>query len=73
MPPKPLSSSNELFEASKFSASCLPNINITPNGTITYGSFKNTLLGVVGQIEGPLGHCNGVSNLTNQSTNFRHV
>jgi carboxylesterase family protein len=72
-PPKPVNTSNERFEASKFSASCLPNINMTPNGTITYGSFKKTLLGVVGQVEGSLGHRNGLSNLTNQSINFRHV
>ena len=50
--PKAASSSDKPFEASKFSASCLPNINMTPNGTITYGDFKKTLLGVVGQVEG---------------------
>jgi cholinesterase len=46
------SSSKKSLDASKFSASCLPNTNMTPNGTITYGDFKKTLLGVVGQVEG---------------------
>ena len=53
--PKPFSSNNKPLEAAKFSATCLPNINMTPNGTITYGDFKKTLLGVVGQAEGRSG------------------
>lgn len=52
--PKPFSS-NKPLEAAKFSATCLSNINTTPNGTITYGDFKKTLLGVVGQVEGRSG------------------
>jgi cholinesterase len=50
--PKAFSGSNKLYEASKFSASCLPNTKMTPNGTITYENFRKTLLGVVGQVEG---------------------
>jgi cholinesterase len=49
--PKPLRS-NKAIDAAEFSATCLPNIQITPNGTITYGDFKKTLLGVVGEVTG---------------------
>ena len=49
--PKPFSG-NKPLDATKFSASCLPNIQMIPNGTITYGDFKKTLLGIVGQVEG---------------------
>ena len=50
--PKALQS-NKLVDATKFSASCIPNINMTPNGTIPKdGDFKKTLLGIVGQVTG---------------------
>jgi hypothetical protein len=68
--PKPLSS-NKPLDAAKFSASCLPNINMTPNRNITYGDFKQTLLGVVGQVEGRSGQSCSL-NFTDKS-DLRHV
>jgi cholinesterase len=40
-----------MVEASEFGATCIPNIEISPNRTITYdGGFKKTLSGVLGQL-----------------------